>query len=626
TGNRTYTANWEADSQQPTGPTGPTDPTGPTGPTGPTDPQPPAAQTYNITYVLNGGTNATDNPSKYTAGTVVTLKAPTKTGYTFKGWTGSNGTTPEINVTISVSTTGDKSYTANWEEDSQEAQTYNITYILNGGINASDNPTEYTTGTAVTLKAPTKTGYTFKGWSGSNGSVPEKNVTISASETGDKNYSANWEADGSVVEEPFIITASAGTGGSISPSGSLSVEKGKWKMFRIKADSGYSISEVLVDGKSVGAVGYYTFSNIDANHSIKATFAAEKPKTVEVQKITPSKSQVSLVVGKTETVYASVTPSNATNKQLAWSTGKSSVATVSNGIIRGVGAGETTISVEAQDGSGVKASVKVKVTKQSQTISGTKSYRKNATDKAFSLDAKRTKGDGTLTYASSNKSVATVTSSGKVHLVGVGKTVITVKAAATIAYNAASYSVEVVVVPGATSSIKASNQASGIKVSWTKVTQVTGYYLYRNGNRIKTIAKGSTISYSDSQAKTNGEKYTYKVVAYASTGASTLSKSTSLYRLSGTGISSLKNSSKGKMTIKWKKNAKASGYQVQYSTSASFNSGVKSITIKKNGTTSATVSNLKKKTYYVRMRGYKTVGKSTEYSAWSGTKKLKITK
>lgn len=69
----------------------------------------------------------------------------------------------------------------------------------------------------------------------------------------------------------YAITASAGTGGSISPS-SISVAGGGSKTFTITADEGYTISDVLVDGASVGAVSSYTFSNLSSAHTIRAVF------------------------------------------------------------------------------------------------------------------------------------------------------------------------------------------------------------------------------------------------------------------------------------------------------------------------------------------------------------------
>jgi parallel beta-helix repeat protein len=71
----------------------------------------------------------------------------------------------------------------------------------------------------------------------------------------------------------FNILASAGTGGSINPSGSVSVSYGGNQTFNITADTGYYIADVTVDGSSVGAVSSYNFINVQADHTISATFA-----------------------------------------------------------------------------------------------------------------------------------------------------------------------------------------------------------------------------------------------------------------------------------------------------------------------------------------------------------------
>jgi hypothetical protein len=70
------------------------------------------------------------------------------------------------------------------------------------------------------------------------------------------------------------ITATAGAGGSITPSGAVSVPSGADQSFTIAADACYSIADVLVDGVSVGAVPSYTFHGVTANHTIAASFAA----------------------------------------------------------------------------------------------------------------------------------------------------------------------------------------------------------------------------------------------------------------------------------------------------------------------------------------------------------------
>lgn len=70
----------------------------------------------------------------------------------------------------------------------------------------------------------------------------------------------------------YTITASAGTGGEIDPSGSVRVTRGSSKTFTIIPAGGYEIADVLVDGNSVGAVSSYTFENVRASHTIKAVF------------------------------------------------------------------------------------------------------------------------------------------------------------------------------------------------------------------------------------------------------------------------------------------------------------------------------------------------------------------
>ena len=72
----------------------------------------------------------------------------------------------------------------------------------------------------------------------------------------------------------YTITASAGSGGTINPSGAVVCNPGDNKTFTITANAGYYISDVQVDSVSQGVVSSYTFSNIQANHTINATFAA----------------------------------------------------------------------------------------------------------------------------------------------------------------------------------------------------------------------------------------------------------------------------------------------------------------------------------------------------------------
>ncbi len=148
-------------------------------------------ESYNIDYMLYGGLTDPENPKTYTnASETFTLVNPTKPGYSFSGWTGSNGDTPQMEVTIESGSTENRTYTANFSPTS-----YSITY--NNVENCTftvDNPASYDiTSATITLNEPTKTGTEFLGWTSDDITVPQKTgVQIAQGSTGDKTFTANW--------------------------------------------------------------------------------------------------------------------------------------------------------------------------------------------------------------------------------------------------------------------------------------------------------------------------------------------------------------------------------------------------------------------------------------------------
>lgn len=255
-----------------------------------------------ITYDLDGGVNSVNNKAGYspTYPYQRELEAPTKAGYTFLGWTGSNGDTPELEVSIPLDVTGHLHYVANWELTDESAidntiplapvielglsqwkatgdyvvliemcenGIYNyqnkpigaelyektssgytlvdsvtnecgfeielepgetkvytsrvytldgdnkvysnysnelilkneniITYDLDGGVNSADNKFGYSPTYLYQreLEAPIKEGYTFLGWTGSNGDTPQLEVTIPEGTKGYLHYIANWKIE-----------------------------------------------------------------------------------------------------------------------------------------------------------------------------------------------------------------------------------------------------------------------------------------------------------------------------------------------------------------------------------------------------------------------------------------------
>ena len=154
------------------------------------------APTYTVTLNTNGGTINNGNVTSYTYGAGATLPTAgdmTYAGHTFKGWYDNEHLTGSPVTAISNTETGNKEYWAKWTVNQ-----YTITYDLADGT-MEGNPDTYTIETeAFTLKNPTKSGYTFTGWSGT-GLDGENNmtVTIPTGSTGNRTYTAHWRYNGS---------------------------------------------------------------------------------------------------------------------------------------------------------------------------------------------------------------------------------------------------------------------------------------------------------------------------------------------------------------------------------------------------------------------------------------------
>ncbi len=149
-----------------------------------------------------------------------------------------------------------------------------------------------------------------------------------------------------------------------------------------------------------------------------------------------------------------------------------------------------------------------------------------------------------------------------------------------------------------------------------------------DGKTIKPIPSKEPENSNNSNKKpSDNNNSNTKPAASPSVGSVIQTSTTKITQPTAVKLLSVKNQKGKKAQVKWKKNTKASGYQVQYSVKKNFKSGIKNITIKKNKTTSTVLKKLKKKkTYYVRVRTYKKLGNKTYYSKWSNVKKVKIKK
>ena len=235
---------------------------------------PPAPTEHTITVTSGGNGTASASHAKAVVGTEICLTATPNKGYHFKEWeVMSGGVTIKDNKFIMPN--DNVEVKAIFEKDAPAPTEYTITYDLAGGT-AEGNPDTYTIETRTfTLTNPTKSGYTFTGWSGT-GLTGEDNltVTIQKGSTGNRSYTAHWRYNGggSSGYSYYTIKATAGTGGSISPSGSISVREGRDQTFTITPDKGYAVANVKIDGKSIGAVKSYTFENVRRTHTIEVIF------------------------------------------------------------------------------------------------------------------------------------------------------------------------------------------------------------------------------------------------------------------------------------------------------------------------------------------------------------------
>ena len=218
----------------------------------------------NYTYTLQNDSGATS--------TLVTAVSGNGGSVSINGQdlsTGGSATVaiPNSGTTNIVVEIGTKTYTLTILRNSGTgggATSYTLTFDTNGGSAIAPITQDY--GTAITAPAdPTKTGYTFAGWTPAiPTTMPAENLTVTAQ--------WRYNGGGSSGYSYYTIKATAGAGGSISPTGSVSVREGRDQTFTITPDKGYAVSNVKIDGKSIGAVKSYTFENVRRTHTIEVIF------------------------------------------------------------------------------------------------------------------------------------------------------------------------------------------------------------------------------------------------------------------------------------------------------------------------------------------------------------------
>ena len=347
--------------------------------------------------------------------------------------------------------------------------------------------------------------------------------------------------------------------------------------------------------------------------NVKAACTVTVPQLIDW--IEFDEDEIELKSGETYQLRPDISPSNATNKKLKYTSSDTKVAEVSaSGLVTAKSEGEARIRAAATDGSDeyavcyVTVAGKAKVTgitlnQTSATLGrGKKLALKAAISPSYASNKK-------VVWKSANTKVATVDGSGNVTAKAPGRTKITVTSAENISYQA---SCTVTVPYNITYKLnKGKNNASNPSTYYGKKITL------KNPSR-----KGYTFAgwYTDAKFKKK-----IKTIESSAKCDYTLYAKWTKVNVAKVSITSAKNSKSKQILLKYKKISGIKGYEISYSTDKKFK---KAVTRKNTTKTSYTISKLKKgKTYYVRIRAYKvdSTGKKV-YGKYTSVKKVKVSK
>ena len=428
-------------------------------------------------------------------------------------------------------------------------------------------------------------------------------------------------------QQEFIISASSQVGGTITPSGDITVVEGSTQSFKIAAAEGYEIADVKVDGESIGAVDSYEFKNVTENHSIEALFSKKSGDVVnkKQQILTGTTAYQKKVKDQIFDLNAKIAEGDGT---LSYTSSNTSVVRVDNtGTVMIFGTGTAVITVmasETEEYSAARMEVNITV---SENDTETPDNTANTKLKAIRLDADALilkKGKSrtltaklepagvqniSLVWTSSAPDVIAVDNRGRLTAKANGQAVITVAVQGKETMKAhcqvtVPYNIIYKLNKGTNDSKNPNsyyNQKITLKNPKRKGYSFRGWYADKKyKNKVSTIKKGTKKDF-------------------------TLYAKWQKIKVAKVNLTSVKNNKAGQVQVKYKKVSGVKGYEISYSKDAKFKKQVIKKTTKQ---TSYTVKKLKKKkTYYVRIRAYSvdSTGKKV-YGKYSVVKKVKIAK
>lgn len=391
---------------------------------------PPQDGTHGITYVLNGGTNASDNPARYKEGEEVILKDPVQIGFDFAGWYSDAKFTKPI-TKISATSTTDKTVYAKWT-----AHTYYVIFRANGGVGTMESFRGCQYGNTYKLPANTYTrkGYIFKGWTaytdGSGTLYKDQGEITNLTDENNIGFVlyAQWtkESEPGTTVNGGETTGNGGetTGGSDETTGNMGETTGNGG----ETTGGGVVpttSEVTTfgGGTNSGSNNGET-SKVNSSETTKKASIKLNAKSTKLQK---GKSSKALLVSKkslTMDVIRTVTSSNTKVLKVSLKKGKI--------IIKGIKTGKAVVTVKMK--SGAVAKCKITVQKGKVKTTKLKPDKKNIVlSKGKSTKVSITRNPITATekikFTSSNKAVAVVNRKGKITAKGTGSCIVTARSA-----------------------------------------------------------------------------------------------------------------------------------------------------------------------------------------------------
>ena len=313
------------------------------------------ANKYTMTFDAKGGNVSPSSKSITYGSTYGTLPTPTRTGYTFVGWFTTENGSLEVTQGNVVTVLYDQTVYARWRNNE-----YTVVFDANGGTTPTTNKI-VTYGTAYgLLPIPTRTGYTFNGWyTVTNGGV-EITSASTVSITSNQTLYAQWSVD--YVDAESLVLGEHKTVFEVGETDTVS-----YSILPANADWDVVYSTYYdVNVIELSFLGNHTFSvtakepgeteivlelRNDSGTTIQTSYQVEvKAPLVPVTSVTINKKSVTLNVGETETLVATVTPSDVTDKTITWKSVPQSVASVSNGVVTANSAGLAIITATLADG------------------------------------------------------------------------------------------------------------------------------------------------------------------------------------------------------------------------------------------------------------------------------------